>query len=101
MRFNSETIFVISFTVLFSFSLYSPITGFAQESPEGWERLSDMPETRSEMKSVAVDDKIYVIGGLNNREFATNTIFIFDTKDNSWSTGPYVRIFTSFRSSIP
>ena len=73
--------------IILSFALYSVIPVFAEESPEGWERLSDMPEVRSEMKSVVIEGKIYSIGGLNNRDQATNTVFILDTKDNSWHTG--------------
>lgn len=78
---------VATFMIILSFALYSVMPVFAEESPEGWERLSDMPEVRSEMESVAIDGKIYAIGGLNNREQATNTVFILDTKDDSWHTG--------------
>jgi len=55
--------------------------------PEGWQRLQDMPEVRSEMEAAAIGNKIYVVGGLNNRGEATNTVFIFDTKDAVWSLG--------------
>lgn len=54
---------------------------------EEWQRLQDMPEVRSEIEAAAIGDKIYVVGGLNNKEEATNTVFIFETKDAVWSIG--------------
>ena len=70
-----------------SMLIFSPIVSFAQEPSEGWKRLADMPEVRSEMESAAIGDKIYVVGGLNNRGEATNTVFIYDTKENTWNLG--------------
>ena len=81
-------IIVVASLILASITLFHfSVAAYAEESPDGWERLPDMPEVRSEMESVAVGEKIYVVGGLNNREQATDTVFIFDTMDNSWTSG--------------
>jgi len=73
----------LALSVLFFF----PLASFAQEPSEGWQRLKDMPEIRSEMEAATIGDKIYVVGGLNNKGEATNTVFIYDTKEDTWSLG--------------
>ena len=70
--------------LFFSFS-YSLV--FAEEPSQGWERLTDMPEARSEMESAVIDDKIYVIGGLSNRNSIADSVFVFDTNNETWSMG--------------
>jgi len=60
---------------------------FAEEPSQGWERLADIPEVRSEMESAVLGEKIYVVGGLNNMGHATNSVFVFDTKGEFWSIG--------------
>ena len=74
---------LLALSVLFFF----PLTVFAQESSEGWERLTDMPQVRSEMAAAAIGDKVYVMGGLNSKGEATNTVFIYDIKEDIWSLG--------------
>jgi glucose/arabinose dehydrogenase len=73
--------------LLFSFSL-----SFAEEPSEGWKRLSDMPEVRSEMEAVAIGDKIYVAGGLNNSREGTNTVFIYNIKEDNWELGTSMQL---------
>jgi len=75
----------IAFVLLF-FSISFPLV-FAEESSQGWERLADMPEARSEMESAVIDERIYVIGGLSNTNRITDSVFVFDTTDESWSIG--------------
>ena len=89
MNFKIKSpIIVVASLILASITLvHFSVAAYAEEPPDGWERLPDMPEVRSEMESVAVGEKIYVVGGLNNREQATDTVFIFDTVDNSWTSG--------------
>ena len=61
---------------------------FASEEPsEGWERLEDMPEPRSESKALEYNEKIYVIGGLNNKGKADSSVFVYDMNKNSWNDG--------------
>jgi len=72
--------------LLLSFIISNSLA-FAEEPSQGWERLADMPEARSEMESAVIDEKIYVMGGLSNTESITNSVFIFDTTDESWSIG--------------
>ena len=69
-------------SLLFSFPL-----SFAQEPSEGWQTLNDLPEVRSEMEASAIDDKIYVVGGLNNKGEGTDTVFIYDIKEDTWNLG--------------
>ncbi|MEK0360742.1 MAG: kelch repeat-containing protein, partial [Nitrosopumilus sp.] len=73
-------ILLLFFSISFSLA-------FAEEPSQGWERLADMPEARSEMESAVIDDKIYVIGGLSNRNSITDSVFVFDTKNETWSMG--------------
>lgn len=62
------------------FLLISISTAYAEEQSEGWERLANMPEPRSESKALANNDKIYVVGGLNNKERSDNSMFVYDIK---------------------
>ena len=68
--------------------IFFPISSiFAEEDSEGWDRLADMPEVRSEMESAVIDEKIYVVGGISNTNRISNSVFVFDTKEESWSVG--------------
>ena len=52
---------------------------FAQEEEpsELWKILSELPERRTSSAAVTLDDKVYVIGGLNNRDEGTDTVVFF------------------------
>jgi len=76
-----KEIFFLSFLMLVIPS------AFAEEPSQGWERLSDMPEAKSEVESIVIENKIYSIGGLDNTGHATDSVFIFDIKTESWSVG--------------
>ena len=72
------------------FSLFFSISAslaFAEEPSEGWERLANMPEPRSESNAIAHNNKIYVVGGLNNKELADNSMFVYDINENEWTIG--------------
>ena len=76
-----------AFIILLLFFSISFSLVFAEEPSQGWERLADMPEARSEMESAVIGESIYVIGGLSNTNRITDSVFVFDTNDESWSIG--------------
>ncbi len=57
---------------------------FAQETTEIWESLPMMPTPRTEVVAVAVDKKIFVIGGFDRNGKATDIVEVYDTVNNSW-----------------
>ena len=61
-----------------------PSLVFAQETTEIWESLPMMPTPRTEVVAVAVDEKIFVIGGFDRDGNATDTVEVYDTLNNSW-----------------
>jgi len=50
-----------------------------------WETFEPMPTHRGEVGVVALNDKIYVVGGHDTRYKALDVVEIFDPKTNSWS----------------
>ena len=61
------------------FSLFFSISAslaFAEEPSEGWERLANMPEPRSESNAIAHNNKIYVVKENND------CIVIYDLNGN-------------------
>jgi len=54
---------ILFLLILLSFPI---LNIFAEEYSQGWERLADMPEVRSEMESAVIDERIYVIRDLSN-----------------------------------
>jgi len=52
-----------------------------------WSTGQSMLTPRRCLTSSAVGDKIYAIGGEDNKDNIVNAIEIYDTKTNSWSTG--------------
>ena len=65
---------------------FIPSQVFPEEESEGWKQFSDMPEQRTSSASVSVNGKIYVFGGLNNSEQATDTIFVYNSKNDKWES---------------
>ncbi len=53
----------MKFVIIIAIAFVIPSFAFAEEPSQGWERLSDMPEPRSEMESAVINQNIYVIGG--------------------------------------
>jgi Kelch motif. len=47
---------------------------------------ASMPEPRAHFAFGVVDGKLYVIGGIDRGSMPTNTIFVYDIVNNSWST---------------
>ena len=75
------TLYVICFFALIPQS-------FAEEEPkETWKELSGIPEKRTSSAAVSLNEKIYVLGGLNNKDEETGTVFVYDPKVDSWNSG--------------
>jgi Kelch motif. len=45
-----------------------------------------MPEARAHFAFGVVSSKLYIIGGIDRGSMPTNTIFVYDIVNNSWST---------------
>jgi N-acetylneuraminic acid mutarotase len=84
-------------SLLWSAILLIPLGLFAQAS---WILQSTSPNARAQA-AVAADTagKIYVLGGWNNST-VFNTVDIYDTVSNTWSTGPAMPIATRGASAV-
>lgn len=55
---------------------------------DGWMQKSERPTTNGGFSSAVVEGKIYIIGGYDDVAYATtNTVDIYDSATNSWTTG--------------
>ena len=53
-----------------------------------WTKGENMPTARTELMADSVDDKIYVIGGIDySKNYQYRKVEIYDTKTNQWNTG--------------
>ena len=52
---------------------------------KGWERMADMPTSRSVLKSVEHNGKVYVIGGDNPEKKYEKCNEVYDIETDSWS----------------
>ncbi len=50
-----------------------------------WESNLPIPTPRAEMAIMSLDEKIYVVGGLDETESPLDVVEVYDTKTNSWS----------------
>ena len=67
---------------------YSDIWMLDLENPEaGWSSI-EAPSERRALASVAIDEKIMVIGGMSSNRGPSNTVALYDPKTNIWSEGP-------------
>eukprot|EP00210_Caulerpa_lentillifera_P005656 g5409.t1 len=53
-----------------------------------WIEKSDLPSARSDHAAIAVDDLIYIIGGLNANDSVLDEVLIYDTVLDTYRTGP-------------
>jgi N-acetylneuraminic acid mutarotase len=92
---NQNIIFFLLFTLLISIvvSLFIlaemvPLT-FASNAGNSsfWTKGEKMPTARTEPMGVLVDDKIYVMGGIDySKNYQFRKVEIYDTKTNQWNT---------------
>ena len=45
-----------------------------------------MPTPRFEISACILDGKVYVMGGVDKNEYLTDTVEVYDTETDSWST---------------
>ena len=64
-----------------------------------WSTAQDIPTPRSGLSVVAVDDKIYAIGGVNESDSMLATMEIFDPLANTWTTGTDMPEAVAFTAS--
>ena len=55
--------------------------------PIPWTQKTDMPQPRAYHTAVAVGGKIYVMGGSDSTNVASNTVYIYDPATDTWTTG--------------
>jgi N-acetylneuraminic acid mutarotase len=65
----------------------SATDGFIPKRPP-WTKKKDMPTPRSDHSAVALNGKIYVMGGSESAAFVpVNTVVIYDPSSDMWTTG--------------
>src|SRR5262245_26683973 len=57
-----------------------------------WATTPPMPDARQEVGVVAVEGRVYVIGGLDTGGQASNRVDVFDSRLNEWRTLPPIPI---------
>ena len=81
---NRLTLTALSILVLISFS--GTVSHTLSSSDLLWSKGKTMPALRLEGTGIALDGKIYYIGGMNRHEGATNTVEVYDPRKDEWST---------------
>ena len=91
---KNKVLFPVTALMLASFQSNININSFATSNVLAtsnlgvWEELSDsMPSPRGNLASQIYKGKIYMIGGINGNNVATNRVDIYDIKTDSWETG--------------
>ncbi|BBM83805.1 Kelch repeat-containing protein [Candidatus Uabimicrobium amorphum] len=56
-----------------------------------WEKLADTPFTRRALAVIAFQDKVYVIGGMQEVGGPTTKVGVYDIKTNTWADGPQLQ----------
>lgn len=63
------------------------VMDLATEQP-AWTALPKPPMERRALATIAHNDRLYVIGGMNHRGGPTMEVVVFDPQSNEWTTGP-------------
>ena len=53
-----------------------------------WRRAADAPAALTEVAAAALDDRIWVAGGLTGEGAGTTAVFVYEPADDAWSAGP-------------
>ena len=81
-KLQEKILFVITMLTICVVLLSLPESFAEEESSESWKTLSDLPERRTSSAAVTLDDKVYIIGGLNNKDEDTDTVFVYDPSND-------------------
>ena len=79
---------VVLATLVAGCSLLTPTTPPATTLDGAWERGADAPDALTEVAVAALDDRIWVAGGLTAEGEGTANVFIYDTTADTWTAGP-------------
>lgn len=87
----AKPIFILYLIILLNISIVSattePTTTFDFEESSRWTTGEKMPTPRTEILADSIDEKIYVIGGVDySKGGQLATVEIYDTKKNEWIT---------------
>lgn len=82
-----STVFIKAITAFLLTSLTAALSlsGTQSISEGGWSTLAPMPSARQEISVAVLKGKIYVIAGFDIDHNSTNTVQVYDPRDNSWS----------------
>jgi N-acetylneuraminic acid mutarotase len=75
--------------VFFAMSPYGPHTSVSQTPTKNadysWTTGAPLPTARSEIAGAALDGKIYIVGGFNQRGSSSNSVEIYDMMTDKWT----------------
>lgn len=57
-----------------------------------WSIISDLPEGIFNPEVISYDEKIYILGGLDEEKNALGKVYIYDTLNNTWNNGSTMAI---------
>jgi len=72
-----------------------PPTQLNGSSTSRWASHAAMPTSRAGLAVVAIEDRIFAIGGLRDNNQATRSVEIYDTATNTWTEGANKPIATT------
>lgn len=76
-----------SVTLFTSTDMSLPTFAFTAENSSVWTKGEKTPTARTELMADAVDDKIYVMGGIDySKNYQYGKVEIYNTKTNQWNT---------------
>ena len=64
----------------------SPTATLVHEAPGHWQKLTPMPAARSEVVAVALDGRVYVIGGLASGGRVSSQVEAYNPDSDAWDT---------------
>ena len=76
-----QSVFIFSTLVFIGMLLNVSIN---QAQSDKWEKLADIPTSRSYSSACEVNGKIYVIGGSATDKSCMNVVEVYDPKTNTW-----------------
>src|SRR5688572_23819104 len=70
---------------MFALSVNAPVSNPQPGPVPQWAEGEPMPTPRTEVAGAALDNKIYVIGGLDQRGSAVSTVEVYDPEVDRWN----------------
>ncbi len=65
-----------------------------------WFTMAPMPTARGELAAVAVNGKIYAIGGISSSGSELSTVEVYDAATNTWSNAPSMQVAREFVTTV-